>query len=76
MRLPDGYDPAVQEARRQRAWDRWAGQFPVCSCCGGHIFGGQAFYGLELPKASLILCGDCLEELKDNVCYAEEIEFA
>lgn len=38
MNLPDCYDPAVQEDRRQAEYDAECEAFPHCDECGGSLY--------------------------------------
>ena len=48
-------EPWIAEIQHQAAMDKWAGQFPICDCCGARIYPGSQFYPLELRKDALIV---------------------
>ena len=60
--IPDCYDPAFQEERRQREWDEWSAQFPECICCGHRIFPGKR-YRTAFRKR---ICEECVAQLIDE----------
>ena len=73
MKLPNCYDPVVQEERRQRDWDRWIQRFPVCDCCGETLRGGAVFFTLDVRDKTLTVCDACREQMEENVCCVEEM---
>ncbi|MGN0978206.1 MAG: hypothetical protein ACI4PH_09145 [Faecousia sp.] len=73
MKLPNCYDPVVQEERRQRDWDRRIQRFPVCGCCGRVLRGGDVYYVLNYRDQALNVCDSCREDMDENVCCVEEM---
>ena len=73
MNIPNCYDPAVQEERRQRDWDRWIQQLPTCGCCGTPLRGGDVYFVLMVGDENLIVCDSCREQMEENVCCVEEM---
>ena len=68
-------EPWISEMQQQAAMDRWAGQFPICDCCGARIYPGSKFYQLEVRKDALIVCEECASEMMDNPCYVEDASY-
>lgn len=62
MLIPDDYDPVLQEERRQKAWDSFAENLPVCSCCGRSVYPGNHFH----ETRRIIVCTSCKEELDEG----------
>lgn len=75
MNIPDCYDPVYQEERRQADFDRWASHFPICNCCGAHIYTGGQFYKLDVGKDTLTVCGECASEMMDNPFIVEDVSY-
>lgn len=75
MNIPDCYDPVYQEERRQADFDRWASQFPICSCCGARIYPGGQFYELNVRKDALTVCEECASEMMENPCIVEDVSY-
>lgn len=69
MNLPDCYDPAAQEDRRQQEWDEFADMLPVCTLCRRRLYPGDKFHTAK----HAVICPQCLEELNDN---EDEVEVA
>lgn len=73
MNIPDCYDPVYQEERRQADFDRRASHFPICNCCGDHIYPGWQYYTLDVGKDALTVCDECAAEMMDNPCIVEDL---
>ena len=69
MNLPDCYDPAAQEDRRQQEWDEFSDMLPVCTLCRRRLYPGDKFHSAK----HAVICPQCLEELNDN---EDEVEVA
>lgn len=62
MEIPDCYDPVYQEEQRQKDWDDFVEDLPVCSCCGRGVYPHGRFY----EKNQIILCFDCKVDLDES----------
>lgn len=62
MNIPDCYDPANQEDRRQDDWDRFADRLPVCTLCHRRLCPGDKFHTARY----MIVCPSCKEELDES----------
>jgi hypothetical protein len=62
MNLPDCYDPAAQEDRRQAEWDEFADLLPVCALCHRRLYPGDKFH----TASHMAICPSCVEELNEN----------
>ena len=62
QRIPDCYDPAVQEEQRQAEWDKLLEILPVCTLCRKRLFPGEKFH----TASYMVVCAECLEELEEN----------
>ena len=60
--MPDCYDPAYQEDRRQAEWDRFVEDLPVCTLCRRRLYPGDKFHTARY----MIVCRFCKEELDEN----------
>lgn len=69
MNLPDCYDPATREDRRQQEWDEFADTLPTCTLCRRRLYPGDKFH----TASHSVVCPRCLEELNDN---EDEVEVA
>lgn len=75
MNIPDCYDPACQEERRQAAADARTQNAPICTCCGHRIRYGERMYTLELRKIGLTVCEDCKADMDDSERFMEEEDY-
>lgn len=62
MNLPDCYDLAAQEDRRQAEWDEFADLLPVCTLCRRRLYPGDKFH----TASHMVVCPSCVEELNEN----------
>lgn len=60
MLVPDCYDPAVQEDRRQGEWDRRCAASPRCSCCNGSVYPYDTFTEIILGETTYLFCEKCV----------------
>lgn len=67
MEIPDCYDPVRQEEQRQKNWDDFVEDLPVCTLCGHSVYPGQRYN----ETRDSIVCSSCMEELIDNPCWVE-----
>lgn len=75
MKIPNDYDPVIQEDRQQAVMDRRAEYFPICGCCGHYIYPREKFYVLNVRKNELIVCEECKAEMDDSVCVVEDVSY-
>lgn len=68
MQIPNGYDPVVQEERRQAQWDRIAKNTPECVLCRKKLLPGDKFHA----AGCMAVCSSCVEELNENIEISEE----
>lgn len=68
MKIPDCYDPVVQEERRQASWDKTVKSLPECSLCRKKIFPGEKFH----TAGRMAVCPSCVGELNENIEILEE----
>lgn len=68
MGLPDCYDPVYQEDRRQREWDKFVENLPVCGCCGRSVYPNSVYYELDMmiKKETIIVCEACKSDLDES----------
>ena len=62
MLIPDCYDPAAQEDRRQKEWDEYADALPVCTLCHRRLYPGDKFH----TASHMVVCPRCVEELQED----------
>ena len=62
MNIPDDYDPIAQEEQRQKEWDTFVEDLPVCSCCGSSVYPGDHYH----ESRTTIVCSSCKAELDEN----------
>lgn len=75
MNIPDCYDPADQEDKRQAEWDKFADNLPVCGCCGRSIYTGSRYCMLNVRGEYLNVCESCKDRMEDEVHYVREDDF-
>ena len=56
MPIPDCYDPAVQEDRRQAEWDAKCEASPRCDECGGSLYPHDTYTELDVK----LYCEKCV----------------
>lgn len=71
MKIPDCYDPAVQEERHQAAVDRFTERLPVCDCCFKSVYPEEIYYPFTVRKERYIMCATCKSSLDDNGVFVE-----
>lgn len=67
MDYPVCYDPVIQEERRQKAWDDFVDDLPVCKLCGHSVYPGDRYH----ETYASVVCSSCMDELRENECILE-----
>lgn len=52
------------------------GEWPVCGCCGHHIYSGEFFWILNRIKEEIVVCSDCKAEMDSSVCTVQDVCYA
>lgn len=69
MKLPDCYDPAAQEDRRQAEHDAKCEAFPRCDECGGSLYPHDTYTEI----GGHLYCEKCIS---DNTHLVDNLEVA